>query len=105
MARRPPRQQKTTDDGEPHRAPSMALALSLLVALCALGLAWQAAGRTAPVDFLHYWIVPRVLQRVEVDNIYSDSGRRVLGEQISSLPFVTSTSTYVAMEAIKEVGP
>ena len=33
------------------------------------------------------------------------SYRRVLGEQISSLPFVTSTSTYVAMEAIKEVGP
>ena len=31
--------------------------------------------------------------------------RRVLAERISSLPHVTATSTYVAMEAIKEVGP
>ncbi len=30
--------------------------------------------------------------------------RRVLGEQISALPFVASTSTYVTMEAVKEVG-
>ena len=30
--------------------------------------------------------------------------RRVLAEQISALPHVTSTSTYVAMEAVKE-GP
>jgi Lrp/AsnC family leucine-responsive transcriptional regulator len=29
--------------------------------------------------------------------------RRVLAEQISALPFVASTSTYVAMEAVKEV--
>lgn len=29
--------------------------------------------------------------------------RRVLGEQISALPHVASTSTYVAMEAVKEV--
>ncbi|WP_135448972.1 MULTISPECIES: Lrp/AsnC family transcriptional regulator [Tabrizicola] len=31
------------------------------------------------------------------------SYRRVLGEVISALPFVASTSTYVAMEAVKEV--
>ena len=31
--------------------------------------------------------------------------RRVLAERISSQPHVTATSTYVAMEAIKEVGP
>ena len=31
--------------------------------------------------------------------------RRVLAERISSLPHVTATSTSVAMEAIKEVGP
>ena len=31
--------------------------------------------------------------------------RRVLAERISILPHVTATSTYVAMEAIKEVGP
>lgn len=30
--------------------------------------------------------------------------RRVLGERISSLPHVASTSTYVAMEAVKESG-
>ncbi len=30
------------------------------------------------------------------------SYRRVLGEQISALPHVTSTSTYVAMETVKE---
>ena len=30
--------------------------------------------------------------------------RRVLGERISTLPFVASTSTYVAMEAVKEAG-
>tara|TARA_R110002096_G_scaffold97378_3_gene217142 strand:- start:644 stop:1108 length:465 start_codon:yes stop_codon:yes gene_type:complete len=30
--------------------------------------------------------------------------RRVLGERISSLPFVASTSTHVAMEAVKEGG-
>ena len=28
--------------------------------------------------------------------------RRVLAERISALPHVTSTSTYVAMEAVKE---
>ncbi len=30
--------------------------------------------------------------------------RRVLGERISALPFVASTSTYVAMEAVKDTG-
>lgn len=30
--------------------------------------------------------------------------RRVLGEKLSSLPHVASTSTYVAMEAVKESG-
>lgn len=30
--------------------------------------------------------------------------RRVLGEHISSLPHVASTSTFVAMEAVKETG-
>ena len=30
--------------------------------------------------------------------------RRVLGEKISALPHVASTSTFVAMEAIKEIG-
>jgi Lrp/AsnC family leucine-responsive transcriptional regulator len=31
--------------------------------------------------------------------------RRVLGEKISTLPHVASTSTYVAMQAVKEGGP
>lgn len=30
--------------------------------------------------------------------------RRVMGEKISTLPFVTATSTYVAMEAVVEAG-
>lgn len=30
--------------------------------------------------------------------------RRVLGEKISALPYVASTSTFVAMEAVKEIG-
>ena len=30
------------------------------------------------------------------------SYRRLLGEQISALPHVASTSTYVAMEAVKD---
>ncbi|RWY42294.1 winged helix-turn-helix transcriptional regulator [Falsigemmobacter intermedius] len=30
--------------------------------------------------------------------------RRILGEKISALPHVASTSTYVAMEAVKEAG-
>ncbi len=31
--------------------------------------------------------------------------RHVLGERISALPHVASSSTYVSMEAVKEVGP
>lgn len=34
-----------------------------------------------------------------------DAYRRVLAEDISSLPHVASTSTFVAMEAVKELGP
>lgn len=30
--------------------------------------------------------------------------RRVLGERLSSLPYVAATSTYVAMETVKEAG-
>jgi Lrp/AsnC family leucine-responsive transcriptional regulator len=30
--------------------------------------------------------------------------RHILGERISALPHVASSSTYVAMEAVKEVG-
>ncbi|QGM21748.1 winged helix-turn-helix transcriptional regulator [Spiribacter sp. 2438] len=33
------------------------------------------------------------------------SYRRVLAENISTLPHVAATSTYVAMEAVKELGP
>lgn len=31
--------------------------------------------------------------------------RHVLGERISALPHVASSSTYVSMEAVKEIGP
>lgn len=30
--------------------------------------------------------------------------RRILGERITSLPFVASSSTYVTMESVKEIG-
>ena len=33
------------------------------------------------------------------------SYRRVLGEHISTLPYVSNTSTHVSMEAVKEAGP
>ena len=42
------------------------------------------------------------LLKVRTSNI--GSYRRVLGESISRLPFVASTSTSVAMQAIKEAG-
>lgn len=41
------------------------------------------------------------LLKVRVSNM--QAYRRVLGEEISRLPHVASTSTYVAMEAVKEV--
>ena len=41
------------------------------------------------------------LLKVRVSDMHAY--RRVLGEEISSLPHVASTSTYVAMEAVKEV--
>lgn len=41
------------------------------------------------------------LLKVRTQNIHDY--RIVMGEKISALPFVTSTSTFVAMEAVKEV--
>ena len=43
------------------------------------------------------------LLKVRTESI--DAYRRVLAEDISSLPHVASTSTFVAMEAVKELGP
>ncbi|MBS3785573.1 MAG: Lrp/AsnC ligand binding domain-containing protein [Gammaproteobacteria bacterium] len=43
------------------------------------------------------------LLKVRTESI--DTYRRVLAENISSLPHVASTSTFVAMEAVKELGP
>lgn len=43
------------------------------------------------------------LLKVRTADIFSY--RRVLAEQVSSLPHVTSTSTHVAMEAVKDPGP
>ena len=41
------------------------------------------------------------LMKVRTRNI--QEYRRIMGETLSSLPFVASTSTFVAMEAVKEV--
>lgn len=43
------------------------------------------------------------LLKVRTADIFSY--RQVLAERVSSLPHVTSTSTHVAMEAVKEAGP
>lgn len=43
------------------------------------------------------------LLKVRTADIFSY--RQVLAERVSSLPHVTSTSTHVAMEAVKESGP
>ena len=42
------------------------------------------------------------LLKVRTGDIADD--RRILGERISTLPHVASTSTFVAMEAVKEAG-
>ena len=41
------------------------------------------------------------LMKVRTRNI--QEYRRIMGETLSSLPFVASTSTFVAMEAVKEI--
>ena len=41
------------------------------------------------------------LMKVRTRNI--QEYRRIMGETLSSLPFVASTSTFAAMEAVKEV--
>ncbi|GAA6182052.1 Lrp/AsnC ligand binding domain-containing protein [Shimia sp. NS0008-38b] len=41
---------------------------------------------------------------LKVRTVSMSAYRHVLGEKISALPFVASTSTYVAMEAVKETG-
>lgn len=43
------------------------------------------------------------LLKVRTKNI--EAYRHVLGELISALPYVASTSTFVCMEAVKDVGP
>jgi Lrp/AsnC family transcriptional regulator, leucine-responsive regulatory protein len=70
----------------------------------ALG-AFNAAVREIPeVEQCHMIAGPfDYLLKVRTKDI--NAYRHVLGERISALPHVASSSTYVSMEAIKEVGP
>ncbi len=66
--------------------------------------AFNAAVRTVPeIEACHMMAAGfDYLLKVRTGDI-SDY-RRVLGERIGALPFVASTSTYVAMEAVKDIG-
>lgn len=62
----------------------------------------EAVSELAEVEQCHMIAGPfDYLLKVRTQNIAAY--RQVLGEKISSLPFVASSSTYVAMDTIKEV--
>ena len=67
--------------------------------------AWQAFNKAAlavpEVEQCHM-IASRFDYLLKVRTADIQDYRRVLAERISALPFVASTSTYVAMEAVKE---
>ena len=61
-----------------------------------------AVARIAEIEQCHMIAGPfDYLLKVRTRNI--DAYRRALGERISTLPFVASTSTYVSMETVKDV--
>ena len=62
-----------------------------------------AVRKTAEVEQAHM-IASNFDYLLKVRTATMSEYRRVLAEKISSLPHVTSTSTFVAMEAVKETG-
>lgn len=63
----------------------------------------QAVAEVAEVEQAHM-IASNFDYLLKVRTSDMNSYRRVLGEKISALPHVAQTSTYVAMEAVKEIG-
>lgn len=63
----------------------------------------RAVQRVAEIEECHM-IASRFDYLLKVRTADIQAYRRILGEQISALPHVASTSTYVAMEAVKEGG-
>ena len=66
--------------------------------------AFNKAVLTVPEIEECHMIASRFDYLLKVRTADIQSYRRVLGEQISALPHVAGTSTYVAMEAVKEDG-
>lgn len=66
--------------------------------------AFNRAVQTVPEIEQCHMIASRFDYLLKVRTADIQAYRRVLGERISALPHVTSTSTYVAMESVKE-GP
>ncbi len=66
--------------------------------------AFNTAVRTVPEVEECHMIASRFDYLLKVRCADIQDYRRVLGEKLSSLPHVSSTSTYVAMEAVKDGG-
>ncbi|MDX1475356.1 MAG: Lrp/AsnC ligand binding domain-containing protein [Reinekea sp.] len=65
--------------------------------------AFNEAVRTVPEIEQCYMIAASFDYLLKVRTSDMDNYRRVLGEKISSLPFVTQTSTFVVMEEVKDI--
>ena len=63
----------------------------------------QAVARSPEIEQAHM-IASNFDYLLKVRTRDMASYRRILGETISNLPYVASTSTHVAMEAVKETG-
>ena len=66
--------------------------------------AFNAAVRSVPEIEQAHMIASHFDYLLKVRTSSMNAYRVVLGEKISTLPYVASTSTYVAMQAVKEVG-
>ncbi|KPA23129.1 Leucine-responsive regulatory protein [Shimia sp. SK013] len=66
--------------------------------------AFNAAVREVPEIEQAHMIASHFDYLLKVRTTSMNAYRTVLGEKISTLPFVASTSTYVAMQAVKETG-
>jgi len=67
--------------------------------------AFNRAALTVPEIEQCHMIASRFDYLLKVRTSDIQAYRRVLGERISALPHVASTSTHVAMESVKEAGP
>ncbi|WP_196157916.1 Lrp/AsnC family transcriptional regulator [Reinekea sp. G2M2-21] len=65
--------------------------------------AFNEAVRTVPEIEQCYMIAASFDYLLKVRTSDMDNYRRILGEKISSLPYVTQTSTFVVMEEVKDI--